>query len=237
MNSWYEAFQNPQIRTITPSAAGGRSLERPSRGLVTDSIDSAVVEAARTLIITEGVNRLTMVSVARKAKISRPTLYARYANRLELTREVLNREMVSILDVAFPPPNNVEDLVRTTVTVGRLISDNELLRALIENDPAILITYQYERLGKSQITMIRFLRNIIQRIQQRDQNRKANGQPGPYINPGDPQVMATFVLATVQGVSLQSRILSMMLNRNDGWQEELSKILKGYLVQCPPPTP
>lgn len=236
MNSKQLDAHNPGLRQdATRQNRDWKGLEIPTPGVVNDHVDQAIINAARALIIRYGAQHLTMVSVARQAKISRPTLYSRYPNRMAITREVLNREVVQILDVAFPPPHTVEALIETILTVGKLCAENDLLRAFMENDPQILVTYQYERLGKSQIIIIRFLRNIIHRIQMNDKERQAED---PYadltlIRMDDPQLMATFVMATVQGISLQSRTLTMLLSHEDTWQDELRKILQGYLIAQP----
>lgn len=228
-----------QASATTPAPVHQATSVPPLRTLyVSDEIDADIIAAARELLVHQGDKKLTMVAIARKAQISRPTLYARYSNSLEVTREVLNREMARILDVAFPLPRDVTSLIDTIISVADVLADNGLIRSLLQNNPEILVTYQYQRLGKSQIVMIRFLRNVIRRIQQRDAERRAQQDSSvPCIQTGDPQVMATFVLAVVQGVSLQSSTLSMMLGHADTWQAELKKILKGYLIQCPPPLP
>jgi len=52
--------------------------------------DQQIMQAARQLLLKEGILGLTMESVAREAQVSKTTLYKRYANRQQLIEAVLD---------------------------------------------------------------------------------------------------------------------------------------------------
>lgn len=196
--------------------------------LYRDDTDRKILSCSRSLIINFGIRGTTMTAIARAAKISRPTLYARYPNSDAIVRQVLNLETIGLLEYAFPVPSDVDSFITSIVNVAEKAVDNELLTSIIQHDPEALVTYQYKRLGRSQKTLIRFIRNIISKLQ------SVPPQPGERcIRREDPEVLAAFVLATVQAVALQSKALVSVLSSRANWKQELGKILEGYLVHVP----
>lgn len=72
--------------------------------------DTAILKAARELLYEKGPEAVTMEGVAAKAKISKGTMYSRYANRQALLQTVVETESKNItlsIDVA---PKSSQDL-------------------------------------------------------------------------------------------------------------------------------
>ncbi|QNQ89228.1 TetR family transcriptional regulator [Corynebacterium poyangense] len=188
-----------------------------------DKVESSILASAKRLIIERGVQGTSMAAIARDAGISRPTLYARYENRDAIVRQLLNNEIVGLLDAVFPIPTTLEDFINQIIQVAEKAIGSKFLKAIVSHDPEALVTYQYARLGRSQLTLIRFIKNIILKLQQ------DNNISQEKICKDDPEVLATFVLSTTQAVALQSTALEPHLAGRTTWKIELSKILKGYL--------
>lgn len=202
----------------------------PSSLGTSSDVDERIITAARRIVIAHGIDGSSMAAIARAAKVSRPTLYARFSNREAVIRHLLNNEVVGLLDRAYPLPTTVQEFIDTVVATSQHALNSELLTAILEHNPDALVTYQFLRLGKSQRILIRFVRNIIVKLQ------NAPVTTGEYpIRRGDPGVMATFVLATAQALTLQSRALTPELPTTTTWTHELARILEGYLYQWPSP--
>lgn len=102
------------------SARTGRPTDRQK--------DHDILEAARELAFTGGPQALTMDRVAGLAGVSKATLYARYANRYELLRAVVNSEAFAIHQSLGRVPASREEL---QADLGALI---EALTAFIASE-------------------------------------------------------------------------------------------------------
>ncbi|WP_280205574.1 TetR/AcrR family transcriptional regulator, partial [Nocardia farcinica] len=65
-------------------------------------IDAAIFDAARACVAEFGVRRTTLTEVARRAGVSRPTVYRRWPDTGSLVAELLVRELREILDATTP---------------------------------------------------------------------------------------------------------------------------------------
>lgn len=195
-------------------------------------IDARIIAAARQTVVTQGIDATSMAAIARAAKISRPTLYTRFANRDAVIRHLLNEEVVGLLDKAYPLPTTVKGFIDIVVSTSEAALDSALLNSILVHNPDALVAYQFLRLGKSQRILIRFVRNVITKLQE-----TPSSDPNEYpIRNDDPGVMAIFVLSTAQALSLQSRALAPELPNTTTRTHELARILEGYLYQWPSPT-
>jgi AcrR family transcriptional regulator len=73
---------------LTQRLGSGRpTLER------TEAIDAAIIDAARALFLSIGVDQTSMETVAANANVSRTTLYARYKSKDDLLRAVIDAQV------------------------------------------------------------------------------------------------------------------------------------------------
>ncbi len=72
--------------------------------------DRAILEAAQKILFSVGPQALTMEAVAKRAKISKATLYSRYANRLALLQEIVARDTFNIHRPLQTTPQTHEEL-------------------------------------------------------------------------------------------------------------------------------
>ncbi|WPF66348.1 MULTISPECIES: TetR/AcrR family transcriptional regulator [unclassified Corynebacterium] len=184
-------------------------------------IEENILSAARECFMESGVQKTTMVAVARRAEVSRPTVYSYFGSVDNLARKVLTREMVGLLDAAYPLPRDVDGLCAALVEVGLLARRNEFLAQVLGKSPELLLTYQFQRLGESQEILIRFIKNTVARIQGTD----------PAMRGGDPKVIATQVFMVVQSLVLSAEAMSTGVPSEEEWAVELTAMLKGYLCQ------
>lgn len=183
-------------------------------------VDRRILAAARECLIERGLTRSTIAEVARRAGVSRPTVYARFANAEDLTAQVLTRELVTLLAGIAPLPGTVDELVERAVDVTRAVRDSEFVAAVLDRDPQVLATYQFRRLGRSQRLITGLLREIIAGLQAR---------PDGGVRAGDPGDLALVILTTMQAHALSARAVTPAFSHPDQWETQLRRLLKGYL--------
>lgn len=113
-----------------------------------------VLQAARATVLDFGVRRATLTEVARRAGISRMTVYRRYADAPELMRALMTSEFGAVLTAARAAAASIEDPLERVVeevigTFERLL-EHPLLKRLLELEPEMLMPYLSERVGEFQ---------------------------------------------------------------------------------------
>ena len=104
---------------------GDKRLGRP-----TDlSKDIAIFEAARELLFEQGPEAVTMEGVAARARVSKGTMYARYANRQQLLQTIVESESKRITVSIGMPPKILQDLKS-----GLLEFVEQLIAFLVSNE-------------------------------------------------------------------------------------------------------
>ncbi|MEW9551440.1 TetR/AcrR family transcriptional regulator [Nonomuraea sp. NPDC050783] len=102
-----------------------------------------VLDAAYEGMLEQGLRRLTMDDVARRAGLSRVTVYRRFARKGELIEAVLQRELRRFLR-AFeqelaPLPTTAERVVEGFALTLRLVRAHPLLTRLLATEPETIL--------------------------------------------------------------------------------------------------
>lgn len=100
------------------------------------SVDDVIIAAARESVMTVGLRRTSIAEIARKAGVSRPTVYRRYADIGELLAEVTNREILHMLEGLryVPGDSRARMLLRIRIVVQRII-ESDFFPGLVKTDP------------------------------------------------------------------------------------------------------
>lgn len=100
------------------------------------SVDDVIIAAARESVMTVGFRRTSIAEIARKAGVSRPTVYRRYADIGELLAEVTNREILHMLEGLryVPGDSRARMLLRIRIVVQRII-ESDFFPGLVKTDP------------------------------------------------------------------------------------------------------
>ncbi|WKD60354.1 Transcriptional regulator, TetR family [Corynebacterium ciconiae DSM 44920] len=206
----------------------------------TGDIDAAILEAARQSVLDDGLERTTMSGVARRAGISRPTLYARYKGLPELTSTLLTEELLGVVSALNPAPETVEDLIAALVSSAEQASASDLLAAVLRTDYSYAYTFTVERLGSAQLRIVTLLEKIIQRIQTSDEvrigigSRSSDTPEVSCISTREPRVLALVSYGMVRHIAITATLADKALEGLSTWQEELARSLRGYLVDHDP---
>ena len=119
------------------------------------SADDGYLDAAREAILAVGWSRTTLTDIARRAGVSRMTLYRRWPDTQTLLADLMTREWGRVVNeaVATPGPETRTRCDRITegvVAIVRALRADELLRRIIDLDPEVLLPYLLDRRGRSQ---------------------------------------------------------------------------------------
>src|SRR6188472_3487947 len=95
-----------------------------------DDRESAYLDAARDCILDVGWRRTTLTEVARRAGVSRMTIYRTWTDMPQLLGDLMTREWADVVAEALaeedPDAPTVERLVGDIVGTVRRLRDNEL---------------------------------------------------------------------------------------------------------------
>lgn len=174
-----------------------------------------ILAAAASCVVDFGVDRVTLAEIARRAGVSRPTVYRRWPDTPSIVAALLTRHITTVMREAPLLGNDRESLVRQIMTVANLLRQDTLVMSVLHSELAPI--YITERLGTSQHMLIDALAARL---------RAAQGGGG--VRPGDPVQMAAMVLLIVQSTIQSAQIVEPILDA-DALANELAHSLNGYL--------
>jgi AcrR family transcriptional regulator len=170
-------------------------MQRSSREDVLDAVAACVRDV--------GVKRTTMAEVARRAEMSRSTLYTHFADVDQATAAVLTRRLVELLtDAAAEEASGRAsgDVARSRLVararhLAARISADPLIERILDLDAELLVPYLVQRLGSSQRAILDTVTGLV-----------AEGQDDGSIRHGDPGRIAFSAFLIVQSFVISSRI-------------------------------
>lgn len=122
--------------------------------------DDTVLDAARDCVLTVGVRRTTLTDVARRAGVSRMTLYRRWPDVRTLVGDLMTREWIAVatgVTAAATTQGTRQRMVERLVTGVRTFREHPLFRKIVEVDPELLLPYMLDRRGASQDALLEFI--------------------------------------------------------------------------------
>jgi AcrR family transcriptional regulator len=178
-----------------------------------ESADEGVLDAARECVLAVGVRRTTFSDVARRAGVSRMTLYRRFPDLETVLSALMTREFGRVVEEARAAAESDasvrERAVAMVAGAAERLHADPLFDRLLDVDPELLLPYVTLRLGGMQRMAVAGLAAEL---------RGADGS----VRDGDPEVLA-------RGVELMAR--GFVLARDpgiDAWAE-LARAVDGYL--------
>ncbi|MEU8775446.1 helix-turn-helix domain-containing protein [Streptomyces sp. NPDC048606] len=180
------------------------------------SLDDRILDAAAELVAVLG-GRVQLTEIARRAGVSRPTVYRRWPDVRALVGSLLTRE---ILDTVARTPRASDDregLVRWIVEIAVQMRDHRVLGALFQGDADLISEYVVQRLGTSQRDLIDQLSGLL-----------AAAQQDGTVRAGEPLELSAMVLLITQSTVQSHRMVAELLPET-AWRRELAIALNGYL--------
>lgn len=181
-------------------------------------VDSAILDGAAQAVVDLGVQRVTVAEVARRAGVSRPTVYRRWSGVEDVLAALLTREILEVADHLPPEAHDRADLVDHIVDVTWQLGRHEVLHTVLHQSPEIFRTYVLTRLGASQRALIDVLATRIAPLQKRG-----------AVRPGAPDQLATMVLLMAQSAMQSAQVVAPVLDAR-ALSAELTHALNGYLA-------
>ncbi len=185
------------------------------------SEDDPLLDAAQACVMAVGVRRTTLTDVARRAGVSRMTVYRRFPDVAALIQALMTREFSGVLSEAIAA-NSALPTVRERVASGaaegvvRLSGDALFLR-LLDVDPELLLPYLVQRHGAFQHIVLDVLGALLQ-----------EGMDEGSVRRTDPHALAGALELCLRGWVLAARA-----DDPDGLRErataELRPLLEGAL--------
>lgn len=180
--------------------------------------ETALLDAAHAEVLAHGIRRTTASDIARRAGVSRQTLYRYWPDAQAVFTALVTRELVRALPGAAPRAASLASLVTLLVDTADEVRRMPLVERLRETDPELFARYILERLGTSQRAIHgEILRRII------------DGQADGFVRAGDPSALAAMVLLIAQSAVQSAPLVAEWLS-GELWREELGHALRGYLV-------
>lgn len=121
--------------------------------------DDTVLDAVRDCVLAVGVRRTTLTDVARRAGVSRMTLYRRWPDVRTLVGDLMTREWIAVATSVRQEGGapGRERMVARLVEGVRAFREHPLFRKIVEVDPELLLPYVLDRRGASQEALLEFI--------------------------------------------------------------------------------
>ncbi len=114
----------------------------------------AYLDAARDCILDVGWRRTTLTEVARRAGVSRMTIYRTWSDMPQLLGDLMTREWGGVVADSLAEEDRdaptIERLVGDIVGTVRRLRENELFVRIVDLDPELILPYLFSRRGRSQ---------------------------------------------------------------------------------------
>jgi AcrR family transcriptional regulator len=158
------------------------------------------LDAARDCILDVGWRRTTLTEVARRAGVSRMTIYRTWSDMGQLLGDLMTREWTTLVARSAlahdTRSGSVERIVGTALRTVRALRENELFVRIVELDPELLLPYLLSRRGRSQQAILDLLT-----IQLRA------GQATGEVRPADADALARALLLAAHGFALSAHTM------------------------------
>ena len=180
--------------------------------------EDAYLDAARACILDVGWRRTTLTEVARRAGVSRMTIYRTWSDMPQLLADLMTREWGVVVGTAMAAdrsePTPVDRLVGTVVATVRALRENELFVRIVELDPELLLPYLLARRGRSQDAILARLVTAVRA-----------GQDSGEVRTGSAVAIARGLLLAAHGFVLSAQTMVDDEVTEDDLDHELTRLL------------
>ncbi len=184
--------------------------------------DDALLDAARACILATGWTRTTLTDVARRAGVSRMTIYRTWPDMQTLLADLMTREWAAVVAEVAAADEGARPLERLSRGLERTVQalrDNDLFRKIVDVDPELLLPYLLRRRGRSQDNILRLVEQLI-----------SEGQADGSVRVGDPTLLARTIVLAAHGFTLSAATMADERLGLEAYDRELRVLLERYLA-------
>jgi len=178
-------------------------------------VQDRILAAAASCVVDFGVERVTLAEIARRAGVSRPTVYRRWPDTRSVLAALLTSHITEALAEVPIRGSGRTAIVDRVVAVAERLRNDDLVMAVLRSELALV--YIAQRLGSSQQILIDALASDLHAAQ-RDGT----------VRSGDPRQLAAMVLLITQSTIQSAQIVRPILDA-EALAAELAYSLNGYL--------
>jgi len=184
-----------------------------------ESVDvgDRILTAAASCVRDFGVQRVTLAEIARRAGVSRPTVYRRWPDTATILAALLTDRITGAWQQVPMLGTGRDALVQRIAAVAGRLRRDELIRTVLRSAPELAMVYISDRLGTSQQIFIDLLAEELRK-----------GQVDNSVRRADPRQLAAMVLLITQSTIQSGQIVEPILD-SDALGVELALTLNGYL--------
>src|SRR5512140_2670639 len=182
---------------------------------------SAYLDAARACILDVGWRRTTLTEVARRAGVSRMTIYRAWPDMPAVLGDLMTREWGEVVARAVADADRAtastaaDRLVAEVAATCRALRDNELFVRIVELDAELLLPYLLTRRGRSQ-----------QAIAEMTAGRIREGHADGSIRAGSPVAQSRALLLMAHGFVLSAHTMVDHEVSEDDLDAELTEVVR-----------
>lgn len=154
------------------------------------------LDAARACILDVGWRRTTLTEVARRAGVSRMTIYRTWSDMPQLLGDLMTREWTGIVAGTDAGSAGIAGLVDRMVATIRTLRENELFVRIVELDPELILPYLLARRGRSQDLILAIAEEAI-----------VAGQAAGDVRAGNPTAIARSLVLAAHGFVLSAHTM------------------------------
>lgn len=182
------------------------------------TVGDRILDAAASCVLAYGVDRVTLAEIARRAGVSRPTVYRHFPDVRSILASLLTLRITRTLDEVPSGGVGRAHLVDRVVGIARLLRREPVIMAVLHQDPDLAMVYLSERLGTSQLILLDTVADEI-----------AAAQVDGSVRAGDVRKLAAMCLLIAQSTILSADLVTPILDA-DALAVELAHALNGYLT-------
>ncbi|KAA1431401.1 TetR/AcrR family transcriptional regulator [Mycolicibacter arupensis] len=180
-------------------------------------VGERILDAAASCLLAMGMERVTLSAIARRAGVSRPTVYRRWPDSRSVIAALLTERITAAWTELSRPGTGREALVERIVAVAARIRHDEVVMQVLHHAPDLAMVYIAQRMGASQ-------RRLVDLVAAELGGAQASGS----VRPGDPRQLAAMCLLITQSAIQSAQVVAPILDEQS-LSAELAYTLNRYL--------